>query len=287
MARIRLGIAGWVFDEWRGGAFYPEGLKQKEELAYASRHLGVIEINSTFYSHQKAQSFRNWAAETPEDFMFTVKGHQFVTHIKRLKDVELPLANFFASGVLALGRRLGPFCWQLPPNLKYDPARMEAFLALLPKDPDALLALAKKNEGLKTEPFLDASGVEKIRHAIEVRHESFANPGFIELMRAHNVALVTADTAEWPTTDVTADFVYCRLQGAPGKDHYEPAEIETRARWLDAWSKGEVPVEAPILAAPAEAAARDVFAFFVSTDKKHAPRNAMTVMQQLAIAAPQ
>ena len=109
MGEIRLGIAGWVFDEWRGGAFYPEGLKQKEELAYASRHLGAIEINSTFYSHQKAQSFANWAAETPDDFMFTVKGHQLITHIKRLKDVELPLANFFASGVLALGKRLGPF----------------------------------------------------------------------------------------------------------------------------------------------------------------------------------
>src|SRR5690606_29223366 len=157
MARIRLGIAGWVFDEWRGGAFYPAGLKQKEELAYASRHLGAIEINSTFYSHQKAQSFLNWAAETPEDFVFSVKGHQLITHIKRLKDVEQPLANFFASGVLALGKRLGPFCWQLPPNLKYDKARMEAFLALLPRDRDALLALAGRNQGLKNQPFLDGS----------------------------------------------------------------------------------------------------------------------------------
>ena len=287
MAQVRLGIAGWVFDEWRGGAFYPEGLKQKEELAFASRHLGTIEINSTFYSHQKAQSFRNWAAETPENFVFSVKGQQFVTHIKRLKDVELPLANFFASGVLALGRRLGPFCWQLPPNLKYDKARMEAFLSLLPKDRDALLALASKNQGLKNEPFLDASDIGPVRHAIEVRHQSFANAEFVELMRAHNVALVAADTAEWPTTDITADFVYCRLQGAPGKEQYEPAEIDARARWLDAWSTGEAPADAPTITPASTGVARDVFAFFVSTDKKHAPRNAMAVMQKLAIAPPQ
>jgi uncharacterized protein YecE (DUF72 family) len=286
MARVRLGIAGWVFDEWRG-EFYPAGLKQKEELAYASRHLGAIEINSTFYSHQKAQSFLNWAAETPDDFMFTVKGHQLITHIKRLKDVELPLANFFASGVLALGKRLGAFCWQLPPNLKYDKARLETFLALLPKDRDALLALAGKHQGLKNEPYLDASEIDRVRHAIEVRHESFANPQFIELMRAHNVALVTADTAEWPTTDVTADFVYCRLQGAPGKEQYEPAEIDSRAGWLEAWSKGEIAADAPIVTPAAKAGPRDVFAFFVSTDKKHAPRNAMMVMQKLGLAAPQ
>lgn len=283
MGRIRLGIAGWVFDEWRG-EFYPPGLKQKEELAFASRQLGSIEINSTFYSHQKAQSFQNWAAETPDDFVFTVKGHQFVTHIKRLKDVEQPLANFFASGVLALGKRLGPFCWQLPPNLKYDPARLESFLKLLPKDPDALLALAGRNEGLKTEPYLDATGVSSVRHAIEVRHESFATPAFIDLLRAHNVALVTADTAEWPTADVTADFVYCRLQGAPGKDRYEPADLERRVAWLDAWSKGEI-AGAPTLAPATAGEPKDVFAFFVSTDKKHAPRNARTVMQALGLAA--
>lgn len=282
MGKIRLGIAGWVFDEWRG-EFYPAGLKQKEELAYASRHLGAIEINSTFYSHQKAQSFVNWAAETPEDFVFSVKGHQLITHIKRLKDAELPLANFFASGVLALGQRLGPFCWQLPPNLKYDPARMETFLKLLPKNLDALLALAGRNEGLKNPPYVDATGISQVRHAIEVRHESFATPEFIDMMRAHNVALVTSDTAEWPTTDATADFVYCRLQGAPGKEEYSPAERDIRAGWLAAWAKGEAP-EAPTLTRPMARKPGDVFAFFVSTDKKHAPANAMATMAKLGIA---
>lgn len=281
---IRLGIAGWVFDGWRGGAFYPPGLKQKEELAYASRHLGAIEINSTFYSHQKAQSFANWANETPEDFVFAVKGHQLVTHLKRLKDVELPLANFFASGVLALGSRLGPFCWQLPPNLKYDPARLETFLKLLPRDLDQVLALARRSEGLKNPPHLDATGVGTVRHAIEVRHQSFATPECIDLLRAHNVALVTADTAEWPTTDLTADFVYCRLQGAPGADHYEPAEREARVDWLRAWSAGR-PAAAPTLTPGLDdGKPRDVFAFFVSTDKPNAPRNARAAMQSLGIA---
>lgn len=282
MGRIRLGIAGWVFDEWRG-EFYPAGLKQKEELAFASRHLGSIEINATFYSHQKEQSFRNWAGETPEDFVFSVKGHQLITHIKRLKDVEVPLANFFASGLLALGPRLGPFCWQLPSNMKYDAARLEAFVKLLPQDPDALATLAAKNAGLKNPAFLDISGIGQVRHAIEVRHESFATRELVDLLRAHNVALVVADTAQWPTTDVTADFVYCRLQGAPGKENYEPADIATRASWLDAWGKGETP-DAPTLTPATAGKPRDVFAYFVSTDKKHAPRNAMTVMQTLGIA---
>jgi uncharacterized protein YecE (DUF72 family) len=281
---IHIGVGGWDFDPWRG-TFYPAGLARAKQLEYAGERLTAIEINSTFYSHQKEQSFRNWAAETPEDFVFTVKGHQLITHIKRLKDVELPLANFFASGVLALGKRLGPFCWQLPPNLKYDRERIETFLDLLPKDVDALLTLAGRNQGLKNPALVDASGITQVRHAIEVRHESFATPEFVELMRAHNVALVTADTAEWPTADLTADFAYCRLQGAPGMQQYEPAEIAVRAKWLEAWSKGEA-ADAPTLTSAPKGKSRDVFAFFVSTDKKHAPRNAMAVMQTLGIAAP-
>ena len=138
---IRLGTAGWVFEPWRQ-SFYPKGLPQKQELSYAAARLGNIEINATFYSHQKAASFANWASQTPENFVFTVKGHQLVTHLKKLKDVEIPLANFFASGVMALGSRLGAFCWQLPSNLGYDEARLEAFLSLLPKTPEALVALA-------------------------------------------------------------------------------------------------------------------------------------------------
>jgi uncharacterized protein YecE (DUF72 family) len=283
---IRLGTAGWVYAPWRDN-FYPKGLKQKDELAYASARLGNIEINATFYSHQKAASFQNWAAATPDGFVFPVKGHQLVTHIRRLKDVAIPLANFFASGVLALGSKLGPFCWQLPGNSKYDPDRMEAFLGLLPHTPAALLALAGKAEGLKTEPWLDTTGISKVRHAIEVRHESFATPRFIEQLRANNVALVVADTAEWPYIDQTADFAYARLQGAPGAERYTPDERDVRGRWLKAWAEGHPVAEGRYVTVPeASAPPRDVFAFFVSTDKDNAPHNARAVMAQLGLVGP-
>lgn len=282
---IRLGTAGWVFEPWRN-SFYPKGLPQKQELAYAAARLGNIEINATFYSHQKPQSFRTWAAQVPDGFVFTVKGHQLVTHLKKLKDVEVPLANFFASGVLALGSKLGPFCWQLPGNLAYDEARLEAFLELLPHDADSLGQLAgKADDRLKEPPFLDAAGVGPIRHAIEVRHRSFATEGFIAQLRRHNVALVVADTEDWPYADQTADFAYLRLQGAPGKEAYTPQERSVRAGWLAALASGHM-VEAPTVTAPTDPKPQDVFAFFVSTDKEHAPHNARAVMAELGLAGP-
>jgi uncharacterized protein YecE (DUF72 family) len=283
---IRLGTAGWVYEPWRDN-FYPKGLKQKDELSYASARLGNIEINATFYSHQKAASFQNWAAATPDDFVFSVKGHQLITHIKRLKDVEIPLANFFASGVLALGSKLGPFCWQLPGNSKYDPDRMEAFLALLPHTPEALLALAQRNAGLKNEPYLDATGITRVRHAIEVRHESFATPDFVAQLRAHNVALVVADTADWPYLDQTANFSYARLQGAPGAESYSADQRAERGTWIKAWAEGTPLSTGPLLAAPETSPPpRDVHAFFVSTDKDNAPHNARAVMAQLGLTGP-
>ncbi len=257
-------------------------MKQKEELAYASRALGTIEINSTFYSHQKPASFEGWAAQTPEDFVFPVKGHQGITHIKRLKDVETPLANFFASGVLALGKRLGPFVWQLPGNMKYDPERIATFLDLLPKTPEALLALARKHDEKTKAPYFEMAGIEQVRHALEVRHLSFAEPQLIEMLRAANVALIVADTAEWPTLDVTADFVYCRLQGAPGSDHYEAADIDRWARRLSAWAAGKPMTDGDFVGPPEPSPRpKDVFCHFVSTDKKNAPRNAMALAKKL------
>jgi uncharacterized protein YecE (DUF72 family) len=283
---IRLGTAGWVFEPWRK-SFYPDGLPQKQELAFASARLGAIEINATFYSHQKPESFATWAAATPAEFRFAVKGHQFVTHIKKLKDVEVPLANFFGSGVLALGSKLGPFCWQLPGNLTYSEERVESFLRLLPQTPEALVALARNaDDRLKRPPFLDAGGVGSIRHALEVRHPSFAAPGFVALLRRYNVALVVADTADWPYLDQTADFAYCRLQGAPGAERYSDAERDERARWLGAWADGADPGAGPLIAPQIVTGPRDVFAFFVSTDKEHAPMNARAVMQRLNIKGP-
>jgi uncharacterized protein YecE (DUF72 family) len=253
--KIRTGMAGWIFPEWRNGQFYPEGLKQKEELHWASRRVTAIEINSTFYQNQKPASFEGWAAQTPDDFVFTVKGHQAVTHIKRLKDVEQPLEVFFAS-VAALGKRLGAVCWQLPPNMKFDAARVEGFLQLLPKT---------------------------IRQAIEVRNPSFADPAFIELLRAHNVALVIADTKDWPYDDQTADFTYCRLQGAPGAERYTPAELDAWAGKFKALSEGKAIDGEFVVPASGKQPPRDVFAYFVSTDKPNAPVNALGIQQRLGI----
>ncbi|WP_421762323.1 DUF72 domain-containing protein [Devosia sp.] len=283
---IRLGTAGWVFEPWRQ-SFYPKGLPQKQELSYAATRLGNIEINATFYSHQKAASFANWAGQTPENFVFTVKGHQLVTHLKKLKDVEIPLANFFASGVMALGSRLGACCWQLPSNLGYDEARLEAFLSLLPKTPEALVALASKaDDRLKETPFLDATGISRVRHAIEVRNTAFATPGFVAQLRRHNVALVVADTADWPYLDQTADFAYLRLQGAPGKESYSAEERDVRAGWLKALADGVAP-DGPYLTTPETTPPpRDVHGFFVSTDKEHAPDNARAVMATLRLVGP-
>jgi uncharacterized protein YecE (DUF72 family) len=267
---IRIGIAGWNFADWRKGAFYPEGLPQKQELHFASRALGTIEINSTFYGHQKPESFAAWAAETPEGFRFPVKGHQGITHIKRLKEVEQNLAFFFGSGVLALGARLGPFVWQLPPNLKFDAERIERFFALLPQTPEALVTLA----------------LTQVRHAMEVRHGSFADPAFIALARQYNVAVVTADTEAWPAMDQTADFSYKRLQGAPGKDHYEDADLDLWAQRLTALAAGEAIPEGRFVGDGAgDGRPRDVFTHFVSMDKVHAPSNAMAVMRRLGLAA--
>ena len=249
-------MAGWIFPEWRGGQCYPEGLKQKDELSWASRHVTAIEINSTFYQNQKPASFENWAAQTPDGFVFTVKGHQVVTHIKRLKDVEQPLELFFNS-IEALGARLGAVCWQLPGNLKFDAERVEGFFKLLPTT---------------------------VRQAMEVRSKTFADPAFIELARRYNVALVIADTEDWPHIDQTADFTYARLQGPPGADHYEPAQLDAWAANLKALSEGKLPAGNYVVPQASPQPERDVFAYFVSTDKPNAPRNALGIQQRLGIA---
>ena len=224
-------------------------------MRFASRAVTAIEINATFYRNQKRESFEAWAAETPESFVFTVKGNQTVTHIKRLKEVEEPVEFFFKS-VTALGSRLGAVCWQLPPNFKADLPRVEKFLRLLPRT---------------------------ISQAVEVRSKAFATPEFVDLFRAHNVALVVADTAEWPYLDQTADFTYCRLQGPPGGDHYEPNQLDAWADRFKALSEGKAIAGEFISPMAGTQPQRDVFAFFVSMDKGNAPGNAQAVMRRLGL----
>src|SRR5712672_694968 len=185
LGRIRIGISGWRYGGWRG-SFYPRELRQKDELSYASRHVDTIEINGTHYSLQHPDSFARWHDETPEGFVFAVKGSRFITHMKQLRDIETPLANFFASGVLRLEEKLGPFLWQFSPRFRFDPARLDHFLALLPRDTETAAALTERHDHrLSGRAWTRTERRRELRHAIEIRHSSFLDPTFVALLRRH------------------------------------------------------------------------------------------------------
>ncbi len=288
---VRIGISGWRYAPWRG-AFYPSELTQRDELAFASRMLSTIEINGSFYSLQSAASWRAWHDATPDGFVFAVKGPRYVTHLRRLRDVDTPLANFFASGLLALGAKLGPLLWQFPPNFAFDAGRFDAFLAQLPRDTQAAAALARRHDArIVRDAVVDASVAQPLRHAVEIRHPSFVDPAFVALLRRHGVALVVADTAgRWPLLeDATADFVYVRLHGdeelyASG---YESAALDAWAAKIDAWRRGGTPADARLAApddAPLRRAPRDVYVYFDNDVKVHAPYDAAHLSQRLGVA---
>ena len=255
---IRIGLSGWRYPPWRG-VFYPAGLAQRRELEYASRQVSTIEINGSFYALQRPEFYARWRDETPPGFVFAVKGGRFVTHMLKLHGVETALANFFASGIANLGEKLGPFLWQLPPNLRFDADRLRAFLDLLPHDADAATALARRRDDKVRGRARLAYGANRpIRHAIEVRHPSFATPAFVALLRERRIGLVVADTAgKWPhLEDVTADFVYVRLHGDKELyvSGYTPAALRRWAARIRAWSEGSQADDAR-LAAPGTAPA--------------------------------
>ena len=288
MPDLHIGISGWTYAPWRG-VFYPLGLTQKRELEFASRAFSSIEINGTFYSNQRPTSWAKWAGETPDDFVFSIKGGRFITHIRRLRECRSPLANFFAQGLLTLGPKLGPILWQLPPTLKFDAGVIEPFLALLPHDTDAAAALASEHDDrMKGKVAFHVETKRAVRHAIEVRHESFRDPAFVELLRKHRVALVVADTAgRYPLMeDVTADFVYCRLHGdeALYSSGYTDAALDAWTDKIKAWSKGGDAPQAK-LAGPAAAkrASRDVYAYFDNDVKVHSPFDASGLAHRLGL----
>ncbi len=290
MSDVRTGISGWRYPPWRG-VFYPPGLPQRRELEYASRRLRTIEINGSFYSLQRPESYARWAAETPADFLFAVKGPRFVTHMKKLAGVEAPLANFFASGVLALGAKLGPVLWQLPPTLGYDAERLARFFALLPRTTGAAAELAARHdERMAGRSLTVAVDDRPLRHALEVRHGSFETPEFVELLRAHDVALVVADTAgKWPALhDVSSDFVYLRLHGDEELyvSGYDPPAQEMWAARIRTWAAGGTPADGRVLAPPAPPQPRDVVVYFDNDVKVRAPFDAMGLAERLGIAAP-
>jgi uncharacterized protein YecE (DUF72 family) len=283
---VRIGISGWTYAPWRG-VFYPDGLRQKDELPFASRQVSSIEINGTFYRQQAPKSFAAWAAEVPDDFVFSIKGPRFITHIRRLRDIEGPLANFMASGLLNLGAKLGPILWQFPPNLPLDLERFAHFLACLPKDTAAAAALAAKHDSwLREKAATEIDENRPLRHALEIRHESFREPAFVDLLRAHGVALVCADTVEWPRLmDVTADFLYLRLHGSEAlyASGYDDAALDDWARRIRAWTTGGEPEDAERIGPKSARKRRDVFVYFDNDLKVRAPVDARALMDRLGL----
>jgi uncharacterized protein YecE (DUF72 family) len=283
---VKIGISGWRYKPWRG-VFYPEDLRQDQELHFASRQLPTIEINGTFYNLQRPEYFRHWAAETPEDFVFSVKCPRFITHIKRLKDVQAPLANFYATGVLGLGSKLGPFLWQFPPNFKFDPERIEAFFKLLPTDAAQAASLARRHADRPfSRPTVRAANNRPLRHAMEIRNDSFRNPAFIDLLRTYNIALVCADTVEWPRLmDLSSDFVYCRLHGSEVlyTSGYDDASLNQWAARIAAWARGaEAPDGERASPKPGpKLSQRDVYVYFDNDVKVRAPRDAHSLIDKL------
>jgi len=287
---VRIGISGWRYEPWRG-VFYPRGLPQRLELAYAARRFPTIEINGSFYSLQRPEYYAQWRAEAPSGFVFAVKGGRFITHMLKLRNVERAMANFFASGIANLADALGPFLWQLPPMLRFEPDRLRDFFALLRRDTDGAAALARRrDEKVKGRARLAYGPNRPLRHCLEVRHDSFRTPEFIALLREHRIGLVVADTAgKWQyADDVTADFVYVRLHGDEELyvSGYTRRALETWAARIRAWRAGDVPPQAQLIA-PAAAmprAARDVYVYFDNDAKVKAPRDARSLMRLLGLA---
>lgn len=286
VGKVRIGISGWRYVPWRG-VFYPEKLTQKKELAYASSIFRSIEINGTFYSLQRPEYFEAWAAETPEDFVFSVKGPKFITHVRRLADVETPVSNFLASGILRLGPKLGPILWQLPPNFRFDPEKLKTFLKILPHDTESASELARHHDKfLKGRTEVKSDAKRPLRHAIEVRHSSFAVPEFIEMLRVYNVALVCADTVEWPRMmDVTSDFMYCRLHGSEVlyASGYTDEALDQWAARVSDWARGTEPADAECVVKSAGPVlpARDVFIYFDNDVKVRAPFDARSLTERV------
>jgi uncharacterized protein YecE (DUF72 family) len=267
MGRIRIGLSGWRYKGWRGD-FYPRGLPQRRELAYAAEKFDTIEINGSFYSLRSPSNYRSWGSEVGDDFVFAVKGGRFITHMKQLREPRVGLANFYASGVLALGRALGPTLWQLPARMRYDPQRMQDFLALLPATAAAAVALAAAHDEKVKEPWAEAVPDRPVRHAIEVRHESFSDPGFFALLRAHHVGLVvTHGDPSWPLLEeVTTDLMYVRLHGSPDlyASRYTDEELADWAAKARAWSRSA-----------------DVYVYFDNDAHGHAPWDAQRLAELL------
>lgn len=261
-ARIRCGIGGWTFAPWRG-TFYPKGLRQADELKYAGEHLGAIEINGTYYGTQKPESLANWRDAVPDDFKFAVKASRYCTNRRDLRETGESIAKFIGQGLVELGEKLGPILWQFMPTKKFDAEEFEGFLRMLPE----------KLEGLP------------LRHALEVRHESFLCPEFIELARKYGAAVVCADSEKYPRiSDQTADFSYSRLMCSREdiETGYSDSELDGWARTAMDWSNGKLSDGPEYIASPATlVTGRDIYMFVISGAKVKAPAAAQALMTRI------
>jgi uncharacterized protein YecE (DUF72 family) len=266
---VRIGISGWRYEPWRG-VFYPRGLAQRRELEFCAQHFPTVEINGSFYSLQRPEYYEAWYRETPPGFVFSVKGSRYITHMLRLKNVEKPLANFYASGILNLRDKLGPFLWQFPEMFYYNPVRLEAFFELLPRNTEQALSLARRRDArMNGRSRLAIDARRPLRHAIEIRHPSFMNDEFVSLLKKHDIGLVVADTAgKWPKMlHVTSDFVYVRLHGDVKiyTSGYSGRALAAWARRIRAWDED----------------GRDVYVYFDNDVKVRAPFDALNLMHKL------
>ena len=268
---IRVGISGWRYEPWRG-VWYPDGLPQRRELEFCGRHFPSVEINGSFYSLQRPEYYEDWYHAAPAGFVFAVKGSRYITHMLRLANIEKPLANFFASGILALRDKLGPFLWQFPPMFAYRRERLAQFFSLLPKTTEQALQLARRRDArMFGRSRLSIDAKRELRHAIEIRHPSFMNEDFVALLRQHGIGLVVADTAgKWPKMfHVTSDFVYVRLHGDVKiyTSGYSSQALASWARRIRAW----------------DADGRDVYVYFDNDVKVKAPFDALSLMHKLGL----
>ena len=266
-ARVRVGISGFRYPEWRG-AFYPRGLRHADELAYASRHFDTIELNGSFYSLLRPERYARWYAETPRRFVFSVKGGRYITHMLKLRNVETALANFFASGPLCLKEKLGPVLWQFPESIPVD-ERFERFFELLPRDTVEAAALARRHDATLLAAATTGAGTRRpVRHAVEIRSARFRTAEFARLLRKYDIAMVVADTARrWPRFElVTTDFMYVRLHGHRKlyESQYSRATLRRWSQKIAAWTS-----------------ARNVYVYFDNSAKAHAPRDAATLARMV------
>jgi uncharacterized protein YecE (DUF72 family) len=290
LVAVFVGISGWTYAGWRR-SFYPEDLPHTRELSYASRRFNTIEVNGTHYSLQSPRAFASWYDAAPRGFVFAIKGSRYITHMLRAKRVEAPLANFFAVGLLGLRDKLGPILWQFPARFHANLQRLDRFLALLPHDFRSATELARRHDHRVKESLVDIGRNRPIRHAVELRHESWFRAELVDLLRRHGVALVFSDSPKhWPyVEEPTADFVYMRLHGSQElyASSYTDEELDEHGRKIRSWTRGQIPRGSQRVAgAAADRRRRDVYVYFDNDAKVHAPFDAARLARRLKLATP-